>query len=161
VIEVKSTFLRRSEKDAWLHGTTTLRKAGLQLRRKLVAIEAALRSDTALSGALGLDAQVPQPAARGWIIDTSIEQDHERFSGFLKVSVEEVLIALRDDRHLLDDPLGLASGRGTETQESDLAPVREKRTLYPDGFTAPRFVEVVEGEAVWQQGSAIGERQLG
>ena len=42
-------------------------------------------------------------------IDTCIEHDHERFSGFLKVSLEEVLIALRDDRHLLNDSLGMLS----------------------------------------------------
>jgi hypothetical protein len=29
VIEVKSTFMRRSQRDAWLHATTTLRKAGI------------------------------------------------------------------------------------------------------------------------------------
>lgn len=29
---------------------------------------------------------------------SSIEHDHQRFGGFLKVSLEEVLIALRDDR---------------------------------------------------------------
>lgn len=38
VIEVKSTFLRRSQRDAWLHGKTTLRRAGRQLRRKVGAI---------------------------------------------------------------------------------------------------------------------------
>jgi hypothetical protein len=37
-------------------------------------------------------------------IDTSIECDHQRFGGFLKVSLEELLIALRDNRHLLHDP---------------------------------------------------------
>ncbi|UUZ67083.1 hypothetical protein LP416_19415 [Polaromonas sp. P2-4] len=45
----------------------------------------------------------------GWIVDTSIECDHQCFSGFLKVSLEEVLIALRDDRRLLNDPDGLLS----------------------------------------------------
>ena len=43
----------------------------------------------------------------GWIVDTSIECDHQRFGGFLKVSLEELLIALNDDRHLLLDPDGL------------------------------------------------------
>ena len=38
VIEVKSTFMRRSQRDAWLHATTTLRKAGQQLRRKVEAV---------------------------------------------------------------------------------------------------------------------------
>jgi hypothetical protein len=47
------------------------------------------------------------PEITAWIVDTSIECDHQRFHGFLKVSLEEVLIALRDDRHWLNDPDGL------------------------------------------------------
>ena len=35
VLEVKSTYIRRSMHEAWLHASTTLRKAGLQLRRKV------------------------------------------------------------------------------------------------------------------------------
>lgn len=42
VIEVKSTFMRRSQRDAWLHATTTLRKVGQQLRRKVEAVSAAI-----------------------------------------------------------------------------------------------------------------------
>ena len=42
VIEVKSTFMRRSQRDAWLHATTTLRKAGQQLRRKVEAVSLAI-----------------------------------------------------------------------------------------------------------------------
>lgn len=57
-----------------------------------------------------LYAQPPQ-RVHGWIVDTSIESAHERFSGFLKVSLEEVIVALRDDRHLLGDPEGLRSGQ--------------------------------------------------
>jgi Holliday junction resolvase-like predicted endonuclease len=42
VLEVKPTFLRKSQRDAWLHKSTTLRKAGRQLRRKVPAVECAL-----------------------------------------------------------------------------------------------------------------------
>jgi hypothetical protein len=49
------------------------------------------------------------PPIHGWIGDTSIERDHERFSGFLKLSLEELLIALRSDRSLLQDPNGIFS----------------------------------------------------
>jgi Holliday junction resolvase-like predicted endonuclease len=44
VIEVKSTFMRRSQREAWLHTTTTLRKAGQQLRRKAEAVSLAIAS---------------------------------------------------------------------------------------------------------------------
>ena len=100
VLENKSTFLRRSQKDAWLHGTTTLRKAGLQLRRKVRALEHAITTDADLVSTLSAlrPMRCPYPYGTG-IVDTSIEHDHERFNGFLKVSLEKVLIALRDDRH--------------------------------------------------------------
>ncbi len=75
----------------------------------------------------------------GWIVDTSIEADHQRFGGFLKLSFEELLIALRDDRHLLNDPGVILAGSS----------VAKVGTLYPHGFTAERLLEVIEGEEVW------------
>ncbi len=149
VFEVKSTFVRQSLRDAWLHGTTTLRKAGLQLQRKLPVALAALDGDTTLQASLELTAAPPPRKVHAWIVDTSIECDHERFAGFLKISLEELLMALRDDCHLLDDPEGLAEGptmeRGAPSSQAKTA----RRTLYPDGFQAGRFVEVIESEAVW------------
>ena len=111
VLEVKSTFLRRSQKDAWLHASTTLRKAGDQLRRKIDAISRATAADREFRAMLGLSEQRSPSHCHGWIVDTSIECDHQRFAGFLKISVEEMLIALRDDRHLLNDPGGMLAGQ--------------------------------------------------
>lgn len=149
VLELKSTYLRRSERDAWLHSTTTLRKAGIQLRRKLAAVEQALRDTTELSEMLELEGLGDGPSIRGWIVDTSIECDHQRFEGFLKVSLEEVLIALRDDSHLLHDPAGLLRGNRAEHHLPD-AQHAACKTLYPDGFSAARFLEVIERQDVWE-----------
>lgn len=146
VLEVKSTFLRRSKKDAWMHGTTTLRKAGLQLHRKLCAVNHALASAPGFSSSLGLSLSDRPPAVTGWIVDTSIECDHQRFSGFLKVSLEEVLIALRDDRRMLNDPDGLLRQKGEGDESLCNSP---RWTLYADGFSAARFIEVIEQELVW------------
>ena len=139
VLEVKSTYLRRSMKDAWLHRTTTLRKAGMQLRRKVAAVRSRLASDATLAHALGLD-ESPAPLVAAWIVDTSIECDHERFDGFLKVSLEEMLIALRDERHLLRGLSGLVQGE-----------VPAPDSLYPAGFNAARFIDVVDSGAVWDE----------
>jgi Holliday junction resolvase-like predicted endonuclease len=147
VLEVKSTYLRRSTKDAWRHRTSTLRKAGQQVRRKIEAVQRTLVAEPAQFALLRLGVAGRPPTLHGWIVDTSIECDHEHFSGFLKLSVEEVLIALRDDSHLLDDPGGLSTGGLDQTGMDDAAYV--KKTLYPDGFDAARFVEVIEGGAVW------------
>jgi Holliday junction resolvase-like predicted endonuclease len=71
VFEVKSTFLRRSQRDAWLHATSTLRKAGHQLRRKVEAVSLAIASDPELRVLLDLtDDRVPTQH-HGWIADTS------------------------------------------------------------------------------------------
>jgi hypothetical protein len=77
-----------------------------------------------------------------------------RFSGFLKISLEELLIALRDDADLLADPDGLLSGRSVDKANLDRFDVpRPSATLYPQGFRADRLVEVIEAETVWK---AIG-----
>jgi hypothetical protein len=149
VLEIKSTFLRRSLKDAWLHKTTTLRKAGLQLRRKIKAIQVALISDAGLALTLGLDKGIEMPAVRGWIVDTSIEHDHELFSGFMKVSLEEVLIALRDDRHLLNDSESLCYNRQGDENNRTLAENQIASTLYPNGFSSNYFIDIIERQAVW------------
>lgn len=150
VLEIKSTFLRRSMKDAWLHKATTLRKAGLQLRRKVEAVQIALTSDKELALTLGLNNDAGMPVVRGWIVDTSIEHDHELFSGFMKVTLEEILIALRDDRHLLNDPWELFSGSHTDFSDTMLSEDNHATsTLYPNGFSGNHFVQIIEQQAVW------------
>ncbi len=149
IIEVKSTFLRRSQREAWLHATSTLRKAGHQLRRKVEAVSRAIASNPELRALLDLNEDSVPTRHHGWIADTSIECDHQRFSGFLKVSVEELLIVLRDDRHLLNDPEGLLAGNYRADQSLEADTSNSAWTLYPDGFSAERFIEVIETEAVW------------
>ena len=150
VLEVKSTFIRKSPREAWLHATTTLRKAGQQLRRKVAAVRDAIAAADRLRDALDLGPSSAAPTIHGWIVDTSLERDHERFSGFLKLSLEELVVALRDDRILLMDPEGLF--RGSAGQQSDeQRPPGELRlqSLYPQGFSADELVNAIEGEAVW------------
>lgn len=142
VLEVKSTYLRRSQQDAWQHETTTLRKAGRQLRRKVAAVQQALMDQPELAQSLGLQTEAIATTINAWIVDTSIECDHQQFDGFLKVSLEELLIALDDDRHLLRDPDGLFAQRAP-------AASAELESFYLEGFTAKRFIEVVESQTVW------------
>jgi hypothetical protein len=148
VLEIKSTYMRRSFKEAWLHKTTTLRKAGLQLGRKLKAVRSAMVSDD-LASSLGFQSADEVQSIQGWIVDTSIEHDHERFNGFLKVSLEEVLIALRDDRHLLNDPLGIFSSQGISIDKIDIKEANAHSTLYPNGFSGKSFIDVIERQTVW------------
>lgn len=149
VLELKSTFIRQSQRDAWLHRTTTLRKAGRQVRDKVAAVRRALARGEDLARRLGFQGACDGVNMHGWIVDTSIECDHQRFNGFLKVSVEEVLIALRDDRHLLNDPDGIFFGRFVEADFVNPGDPQRQATLYPNGFSVGAFVRVIENEAVW------------
>lgn len=156
VIEVKSSFRRRSQREAWLHGKTTLRKAGQQLRRK---VEAVSRMLTAESGAAVLGLTNPC-AVKGIIADTSIEHDHERFNGFLKVTVEEILIALRDDRKFLAAPIGVLGKNNEVDGDGTLAEKQAPESLYIDGFNALRFVEVLENELVWLEANSDAKQLM-
>ncbi|KPU88368.1 hypothetical protein APR50_39410 [Variovorax paradoxus] len=128
-----------SQREAWSHATSTLRKAGGQLKRKVDAVMTDLGAGGTLAKDLGSALPSHPREVHGWIVDTSIENDHQRFGGFLKVSLEEVLIALRDDRELLHDPEGLFGN----------ANVTAHAALHPDGFSCQRFVLIIETESVW------------
>ena len=71
-----------------------------------------------------------------------------RFHGFLKVSLEEVLIALRDDADLLRESaetLDQSGDEGTATRSAGRSPP----TFYPEGFDAATLIAVIEGGLVW------------
>lgn len=137
VLEVKSSYVRRSQAEATAHRAATLRKAGRQLKRKVATVRQRLGSDPGWAATLGLQLG-GMPRITAWIVDTTIECDRESFDGFLKLSLEELLVALRDERHLL---------RGLSHFLDGEHPPPE--TLYPQGFTAQGFIEVIESDAVW------------
>lgn len=139
VLEVKSTYVRRDFREAWQHKYQTLRRAGLQLEKKCQAVQEALCSESTLSQQLGLQPDEMPLALHGWIVDTSIEHDHEHFSGFLKVSLEEILIVLRNERHILLSMMELVSSPERRTEDD----------LYPEGFTSARFAAIIEGNELW------------
>jgi predicted RecB family endonuclease len=132
VFEIKSGFVRQTLEAAWHHRTNTLRKAGRQLQRKLAFVRQAFAEAVDLRDALRLESIPPPERVHPRIVDTSIDFDRERFSGYLKVSMTEFLVALRDETALLGDDVAL-------------------ETLYPDGFCAGRFAQVIEREAMWEK----------
>lgn len=146
VIEVKSTFYRSSRKEIISYLDQTLMKAGIQTRRKTEIIEREIRENPGFLSTLNLNS--PKPNIVGLIVDTSLEFDHEYFAGFLKVSVEEILIALADNADILCDMESL-DNIGGETDTVD-----DKTTLYPEGFTAKSFLNVIQESLVWKHKEA-------
>jgi hypothetical protein len=135
LLEVKSGYIRSTKHEVWLHRTSTLRKAAWQLRRKSVAVIDALVRDEHLRAKLGCTAENPGGQLHAWIVDTSIELDQQMVDGFLVVSLEALQVILRDERQLLC--------------EGEQSPEDSDDTMFPCGFTAERFVEVVERGEVW------------
>lgn len=136
ICEVKSTYLRKTTQEAWIHRTTTLRKASQQLKRKEKAVIRAIEHDVDLQSKLKLPAQKKDIKIHSWIVDTSIEYDQELIDGYLKVSLESLIVILMNERQLLSGNL-LIEG---ELAEDD---------MFPDGFTAQQFIDIVERGELW------------
>ena len=141
VFEIKSGYIRQTFESAWIHRTTTLRKAGRQLKRKLEALRLASKED--LIEKLGIDAVPGDERVHCWIVDTSNDFDRERFSGFIKVSMTEIIVALQD-----------SAGISCE--------VNLLNTLYPEAFCAKAFVDVIEQERIWVtlEQATVGKEDL-
>ncbi|MFA0356908.1 NERD domain-containing protein [Vibrio breoganii] len=146
VIEVKSTYCRTTKSEIFYHRDRTLRKAGIQVRKKVDAIKRDLQVDEQLRKTIKLTSDTPNIV--GLIADTSIEFDHEYFAGFLKVTIEELLIALADNAHFLCNQeqkvlSSLASGE-------QVSLVSEAHSLYKNGFSGKEFLDVIEHSRVWE-----------
>jgi len=72
---------------------------------------------------------------RAWIVDTSIELDGQLVDGFRVVSREALEVILRDEKQLL--------------RPIDQLDEESRDSLFPDGFTAGRFIAVVESDELW------------
>ncbi|MGU1631158.1 NERD domain-containing protein [Pseudomonas aeruginosa] len=136
LLEVKSGYVRSTRHEVWLHRTNTLRKAAWQLRRKRIAVARALVADQDLRFRLGYQGQHAEADLRAWIVDTSIELDGQSVDGFRVVSREALEVILRDEKHLLR-PMDQLDKGGRDL-------------LFPDGFTAGRFIAAVESDELWR-----------
>jgi len=140
VIEVKSTYRRNSQREAIGYKNKSLRKAGIQINDKTVAVKHLLVSNDEFNLSLGID-NIERCTVIGWIADTCLEFDHEYFNGYLKISIEELLIALTDHAGLLVD----TTEPGWQDHKDD-----EFTSLYLEGFSAKGFVDVIELSKVWE-----------
>lgn len=136
VLEVKSTYIRKTKQDAWIHRTSTLRKASQQLSRKTNAIAQSIENDANLQLKLKLPDQKEAIKIHPWIVDTSIEYDQELIDGYLKVSLEGLIVILNNERELLTGNLLIEE----ELPEDD---------MFSEGFSIQRFIEIVEKGELW------------
>jgi hypothetical protein len=147
IIEVKSTYYRTTHSEIYYHRDRTLRKAGIQVRTKVEAVKDELFFNERLKKMLGLTVEIPKIV--GWIADTSLEFDHEYFAGFMKVSIEELFIALEDNAHFLCNQEQEAKSSMASGNEINLS--SEPYTLYPHGFNGEEFLRIIENSLVWEK----------
>lgn len=127
VIELKSTYVKSSVKEIYEYRNFVLKKAAYQLSRKSEYVR-----DTFLPS-LGLDSS--KFSIHSWIVDTTLEFDHEYIDGFLKVSFEELLIILNGHKQYLSDMFD-----NDNTNKNPLS-------AYEENLEA--LIESVEGNTFW------------
>jgi Holliday junction resolvase-like predicted endonuclease len=157
IFEVKSTYIRKTKQEAWIHRTNTLRKAAQQLKRKQKAIISALGKDETLFKKLNIHDYTEINEVNAWIVDTSIEYDQEFIDGFLKISLEAILIVLRNEKYLLRSSLLNKITEADEYGSADFSDLYDlygtgkslNDDLFPQGFTAKRFSEIIKGGELW------------
>lgn len=118
VIELKSTYIKSSVKEIYEYRNFVLKKAAYQLSRKTQYVR-----DVFLPS-LGLDSS--KFNIHSWIVDTTLEFDHEYIDGFLKISFEELIIILNGHRQYFSDMLKNNDNKGASgTLEGSLDAVIE------------------------------------
>lgn len=133
IIEMKTTYVRGKRSEIWLHRNNTLRKASWQLKRKQQVLLKLLQTNVDLQKQLALSSTPTN--IHSWIVDTSIEFDGQYIDDFLVVSREVIEVVLRDELHLLN-PI-------------DVDASSDATSFFKEGFTASRFVEVIERQLLW------------
>ena len=127
VIELKSTYVKSSVKEIYEYRNFVLKKAAYQLSRKSEYVR-----DVFLPS-LGLNSS--QFSIHSWIVDTTLEFDHEYIDGFLKVSFEELVIILNGHKQYLSNMMD-----NDNTNKNPLSG-------YEENLEA--LIESVEGNTFW------------
>lgn len=117
VLELKSTYIRTSFENIWKYKTQKLRKAANQLQKRQFLITKLLKDKNRDF----IDEFGNPKKIFYWIVDTTFEFDHEYFSGYLKISLFEIMNAL----------------------------IIEEKNLSPHHFNIENFVEKIENGTIW------------
>ena len=84
VVEVKSTYIKSSIQEIYEYRNFTLNKAAYQLSKKVEFVKNGFLNQ--------FFENLDDVKIHSWIIDTTLEFDHEYFGNHLKVSLDEVII---------------------------------------------------------------------
>ncbi|MEQ1417664.1 hypothetical protein [Acinetobacter indicus] len=98
VVEVKSTYIKSSIQEIYEYRNFTLNKAAYQLSKKVAHV----RNEFLNQYFENLD----DVKTHSWIIDTTLEFDHQYFDHHLKISIDEIIISLNGKVDFMDSIIG-------------------------------------------------------
>lgn len=94
VLELKSTFIKQNIREIYEYRYFVLKKAAYQLSRKCAYVRDILLPK--------LGYKPEEITLHSWIVDTTLEFDHQYIDGHLKISLEELLIQLRQHNNFME-----------------------------------------------------------
>lgn len=142
VIELKSSYIRESKKEIFEYGEIVLKKAAYQLKRKEKFICEVFIPEI-------LNKNIESLGVHSWIVDTSLEFDHQRVDGYLKFSIDELIILLNDHGSYLDPSMWNqnldAMMALSNQQKNDL----KNNNVDLVEIDASKFVKAIESNYMW------------
>lgn len=127
LIELKSSYLRNSISGVHEYRLQTLNKAAYQLDRKLDYIKN----------------KYPNKKYFSWIVDTTLEFDHQHIGKHLKISLEELVIILRNESNFLEKWKILFNLQQKDISESDISLSKKFKLL--------ELIQYIENNQFWEE----------
>ncbi len=94
VAEIKSTYIKSSIQEIYEYRNFTLNKAAYQLSKKVAYIRNEFLNQ--------YFENIDNVKIHSWIIDTTLEFDHQYFDNHLKMSIDEIIISLNGTVNFMD-----------------------------------------------------------
>lgn len=134
IIELKSTYLKTNLKEAYHYQNFTLKKASYQLDKKLKYVKDNFREF--------IDKPFKEIKFYSWIVDTTLEADHEYFNQHLKISLEELIIYLKGHQ----DFIGFVDNYQKENNDFDKESFKDNKIIK----NLQDLVEKIENNEFWK-----------
>ncbi|UOB53656.1 NERD domain-containing protein [Acinetobacter junii] len=127
VVEVKSTYIRSSIQEIYEYRNFTLNKAAYQLTKKVEYVKSEFICNYLKN--------IEDVKVHSWIVDTTLEFDHEYFDNHLKISLDEIIITLNGDTDFMSS---IVNGSFMEKENKNVIDPLE-------------FIQAIESNDFWKK----------
>lgn len=124
VAELKSTYIKSSIQEIYEYRNFTLNKAAYQLSKKVAYVRNEFFKK--------YFEKTDDVKIHSWIIDTTLEFDHQYFDNHLKISMDELIISLNGNINFMDSILNGAFGE--KSVQNNIDPLKFIDDIEKDRF---------------------------